>query len=337
MRISEYLKDKIMIILLNLFSIFLLTLFLLSVNNSKSTVLIVIVSWFSILFTYITINYWSRNRYFRNLEGLLNTLDKRYLIGEVMDKPYRLEDRIYRDILRKSNKSVIEKINEIEDEKKDYKEYIESWIHEIKLPITAMELICDNNKDNVTRRIQLELARVDNFVETVLFYARADEVYKDYIIKEINISEVIYEIIGRNKAYFIQNSMLINVDCNGVTAYSDKKWLAFIINQILINSVKYKKESTGTIKIYTDYIEKGVRLYIEDNGLGIKESEIKRVFQKGFTGSNGRQHGKSTGIGLYLCRKLSVKLGINISVESRIGQYTKVILIFPKGDYITKL
>lgn len=326
-----------MIILLNLFSIFLLTLFLLSVNNSKSTVLIVIVSWFSILFTYITINYWSRNRYFRNLEGLLNTLDKRYLIGEVMDKPYRLEDRIYRDILRKSNKSVIEKINEIEDEKKDYKEYIESWIHEIKLPITAMELICDNNKDNVTRRIQLELARVDNFVETVLFYARADEVYKDYIIKEINISEVIYEIIGRNKAYFIQNSMLINVDCNGVTAYSDKKWLAFIINQILINSVKYKKESTGTIKIYTDYIEKGVRLYIEDNGLGIKESEIKRVFQKGFTGSNGRQHGKSTGIGLYLCRKLSVKLGINISVESRIGQYTKVILTFPKGDYITKL
>lgn len=207
MRISEYLKDKIMIILLNLFSIFLLTLFLLSVNNSKSTVLIVIVSWFSILFTYITINYWSRNRYFRNLEGLLNTLDKRYLIGEVMDKPYRLEDRIYRDILRKSNKSVIEKINEIEDEKKDYKEYIESWIHEIKLPITAMELICDNNKDSVTRRIQLELARVDNFVETVLFYARADEVYKDYIIKEINISEVIYEIIGRNKAYFIQNSM----------------------------------------------------------------------------------------------------------------------------------
>lgn len=326
-----------MIILLNFFSMFLLTLFLLSVNNSKSTVLIVIVSWFSILFTYFTINYWSRSRYFRKLEKLLNELDKRYLIGEVMEKPYRLEDRIYRNILRKSNKSVIEKINEIEDEKKDYKEYIESWIHEIKLPITAMELICDNNKDNVTRRIQLELAKVDNFVETVLFYARADEVYKDYIIKEINISEVIYEIIGRNKAYFIQNSMLIDVNCDGVTAYSDKKWLAFIINQILINSVKYKKDSTGIIKIYTDYVEKGVRLYIEDNGLGIKESEIKRIFQKGFTGSNGRQRGKSTGIGLYLCKKLSLKLGIDISVESKIGEYTKVILTFPKGDYLTKL
>lgn len=196
-----------MIILLNFFSMFLLTLFLLSVNNSKSTVLTVIVSWVFILFIYFIINYWSRSRYFRKLEKLLNELDKRYLIGEVMDKPYRLEDRIYGNILRKSNKSIIEKINEIDDEKKDYKEYIESWIHEIKLPITAMELICDNNKDNVTRRIQLELAKVDNFVETVLFYARADEVYKDYIIKEINISEVIYEIIGRNKAYFIQNSM----------------------------------------------------------------------------------------------------------------------------------
>lgn len=196
-----------MIILLNFFSMLLLTLFLLSVNNSKSTVLTVIVSWVFILFIYFIINYWSRNRYFRKLEKLLNELDKRYLIGEVKDKPYRLEDRIYMNILRKSNKSVIEKINVIEDEKKDYKEYIESWIHEIKLPITAMELICDNNKDNVTRRIQLELARVDNFVETVLFYARADEVYKDYIIKEINISEVIYKIIGRNKAYFIQNSM----------------------------------------------------------------------------------------------------------------------------------
>ncbi|MGM9534411.1 MAG: ATP-binding protein, partial [Intestinibacter sp.] len=219
---------------------------------------------------------------------------------------------------------------------KDYKDYIESWVHEIKLPITTMELICENNKNEITRKLQTELSRIDNFVEIILYYARLDKVYKDYIIKEIDLSKVIYETITKNKTYFIQNKMMIDVNCSH-TVFSDKKWLAFIINQILINSTKYKREPVGKISIYTEAVKDGVKLYIEDNGIGIEKSEINRIFDKGFTGTNGRQNKKSTGIGLYLSKKLCTKLGIEIYAESEINKYTRIILLFPKDDYLSKL
>ncbi|MEG1409138.1 MAG: sensor histidine kinase [Terrisporobacter sp.] len=337
MRLIDYLKDKIMIILLNISGLFILSCFLLLTNNHISNVLIIVISWISIFLIYLLIEYFRRNKYFKDLEELLHKLDKRYLISEVMESSHRLEDKKYREILRRSNKSVIEKINEIEDEKKNYKEFIESWVHEIKLPITTMELICENNKDEARRKIQSELAKVDNSVEMVLFYARAEEVYKDYLVKEINLNCLISETISRNKSYFIQNRMMIEIEDKVVTVCSDKKWLSFIINQILINSVKYKQDDFGKIKIYSEKIKDSVKLYIEDQGIGIKESEVNRIFDKGFTGSNGRENSKSTGIGLYLCKKLCIKLGIDISVESKIDEYTKVILILPKNDYLSKL
>lgn len=282
------------------------------------------------------IEYYGRNKFFKKIDNTLDELDKKYLISELMDDSYRLEDKKYKNIIRRSNKSVIERINQLEDEQKEYKDYIESWVHEIKLPITTMELICENNKNEITRKLQAELSRIDNFVEIILYYARLDNVYKDYIIKEIDLSEVVYETISKNKTYFIQNKMMMDVNC-AHTVFSDKKWLMFIINQILINSTKYKREPVGKISIYTEAVKDGVRLYIEDNGIGIEKSEINRIFDKGFTGTNGRQNKKSTGIGLYLCKKLCMKLGIEIYAESEINKYTRIILLFPKDDYLSKL
>lgn len=337
MRLTDYLKDKIMIILLNIFYMFLLTAFLAVVNNTLSTLLIIMIVWIFIFTMYLIIEYIRRDKYFTKLESLLESLDKRYLISEVMDISYRLEDRKYKEILRRSNKSVIEKINEVEDERKDYKEYIESWVHEAKLPITTMELICENNKDEVTRKIQGELSKVDNLVESVLFYARAEEVYKDYLVKEIKFKDVIFEIISRNKSFFIQNRMMINVQCEDVAVVSDKKWLSFILNQILINSVKYKKNTVGKIDIYVEESKDYTKLHIKDDGIGIKESEINRIFDKGFTGTNGRENNKSTGIGLYLCKNLCNKLAIEISAESKVKEYTEIMLTFPKNNYLSKL
>lgn len=337
MRFIDYLKDKIMIILLNIFSMFLLTVFLALVNNTFSTLLIIIIVWTFIFTIYLTVDYIRRDKYFTKLEDLLESLDKRYLISEVMDNSYRIEDRKYKEILRRSNKSVIEKINQVEDERKDYKEYIESWVHEVKLPITTMELICENNKDEVTRKIQAELSKVDNLVESVLFYARAEKVYKDYLVKEVKIKDVIFEIMSRNKAFFIQNRMMINVECEDTVVVSDKKWLSFILNQVLINSVKYKRNAVGKISIYAEENKDYTKLYIKDDGIGIKESEINRIFNKGFTGTNGRENNKSTGMGLYLCKKLCDKLAIEISAESKFHEYTKIVLTFPKNNYLSKL
>lgn len=336
MRFTDYLKDKILIILLNISALFFLDIFLILVNNSLNTIVIISFVWIIVLTLYIFVEYYRRNRFFKKIDDISDELDKKYLISELMEDSYRLEDKKYKNIIRRSNKSVIERINQLEDEQKAYKDYIESWVHEIKLPITTMELICENNKNEVTRKLQAELSRIDNFVEIILYYARLDKVYKDYIIKEIDLSEVVYETISKNKTYFIQNKMMIDVNCTH-TVFSDKKWLVFIINQILINSTKYKREPVGKISIYTEAVKDGVKLYIEDNGIGIEKSEINRIFDKGFTGTNGRQNNKSTGIGLYLCKKLCTKLGIEIYAESEVNEYTKIILLFPKDDYLSKL
>lgn len=336
MRFTDYLKDKILIILLNISALFFLDIFLILVNNSLNTIVIISFVWIIVLTLYMLIEYYGRNKFFKKIDNTLDELDKKYLISELMDDSYRLEDKKYKNIIRRYNKSVIERINQLEDEQKEYKDYIESWVHEIKLPITTMELICENNKNEITRKLQAELSRIDNFVEIILYYARLDNVYKDYIIKEIDLSEVVYETISKNKTYFIQNKMMMDVNC-AHTVFSDKKWLMFIINQILINSTKYKREPVGKISIYTEAVKDGVRLYIEDNGIGIEKSEINRIFDKGFTGTNGRQNKKSTGIGLYLCKKLCMKLGIEIYAESEINKYTRIILLFPKDDYLSKL
>lgn len=336
MRFTDYLKDKILIILLNISALFFLDIFLILVNNSLNTIVIISFVWIIVLTLYMLIEYYGRNKFFKKIDNTLDELDKKYLISELMDDSYRLEDKKYKNIIRRSNKSVIERINQLEDEQKEYKDYIESWVHEIKLPITTMELICENNKNEITRKLQAELSRIDNFVEIILYYARLDNVYKDYIIKKIDLSEVVYETISKNKTYFIQNKMMMDVNC-AHTVFSDKKWLMFIINQILINSTKYKREPVGKISIYTEAVKDGVRLYIEDNGIGIEKSEINRIFDKGFTGTNGRQNKKSTGIGLYLCKKLCMKLGIEIYAESEINKYTRIILLFPKDDYLSKL
>lgn len=337
MSFFEYIKDKIMIILLNISCLLALCSYLLLTGNNFDSVLLIGIVWILILSAYFLNEFTRRKRYFKKLNNILNNLEKRYLLAEVMKPTFRLEDKIYREIIRKSNKSVIEKINQLEDEQKDYKEYIESWIHEVKIPITSMDLICNNNKNDVMRKMSSELRRVESYVEMTLFYARSEEVYKDYFIKEISLKKVVLETIGKNKQYLIGNSMSISIDLDDSTIFSDEKWLSFIINQVLINAVKYKSSETGSINISSEKIKNGVSLIIEDNGIGIKESEIGRIFNKGFTGTNGRNIAKSTGIGLYLCKKLCNKLALEIKAESKENEYTKIIIIFPKGNYLSKL
>lgn len=337
MTILEYVKDRTGAILIHAAGMIVLGIYLGAANLDTSMIALIIIGWAFVMIVYFLCGYLERKRYFGQLEDLLASLDKPYLISEVMTPPYRQEDRRYREILRRSNKSVIEAIHKLEDEQKNYKEYIESWIHEVKLPITAIELICENqtkpDEKALARKIRPQLTRVENLVEATLFYARSESVYKDYLIKEIDLEEVVMDAVGRNKAFLIQNRMSVDVKCKCSRVYSDGKWLQFILNQLLFNAVKYKKGDDGHVTITGNDIKNGVQLIIEDQGIGIKESEISRVFEKGFTGSNGRTRGDSTGIGLYLCSKLCGKLGIKISVDSQEGSYTKAILTIPRGNY----
>ncbi len=196
-------------------------------------------------------------------------------------------------------------------------------------------MVIENNKNEATKSINEELDKVEDYIEQALFYARSNTVEKDYYIKESNLKDIVNESIKKNKSTLIQNKMLINIHDLDKTVHTDSKWIVFILNQIIQNSVKYKKQDNNSgIEIYSKQGKEKVILYIKDNGIGIKKGEITRVFEKGFTGTNGRlQNKKSTGIGLYLCKKLCEKLGIAIELNSIQNEGTEIRLVFPKGTY----
>ena len=334
MRLSDYIKDKIMNYLLHLLCMILLTFFFYITGYNKNAVSLILFCWCLILILWTGVGYVRRKQYFTEAEHILEQADQRYLLGELLPPSSRLEDCLYRELILKSNKSVIERIRKIEDTQKEYREYIESWVHEIKAPITGIQLMCENHKDPVTRQIMLENKKIENDVDMVLYYARMENVYKDYMIEKTDLQSATSEILMKNKQYLISSGISARVECPD-PVYTDKKWILFILNQLVLNSVKYKKEGTQ-IHIYTKTYDHGVQLIVEDTGVGIPQEEIPRIFEKGFTGTNGRMGGRSTGMGLYLCSRLCEKLGIEIRAESECGEETRMILTFPVSAYLLK-
>lgn len=336
MSLGDFLKSRLLVIFLNLICLITLLLFLFSVGNTLDTLKVISITWLIVLVTYLLFQFKNRKAFFSELSKSIENLDKKYLISEVIDKPVYLEAKPYYNLLKKASKSMREEINSIKNERKEYKEYIEQWIHEVKTPIASIKIIEENNKTKTSRLVLQELETLDRYVEQALFYARSEEVEKDYLIKEMSLENCINKVIIKNKQIFILNNIDVEIENVDKNVFCDSKWLEFILNQIVVNASKYRNSENPKVKIYTSDIKNGIQLIIEDNGLGIPESEINRVFEKGFTGSKGRLNNKSTGIGLYLCKKLCKKLGLTIHLESKENFYTKVIIVFPKGTFVMK-
>ena len=169
-----------------------------------------------------------------------------------------------------------------------------------------------------------------------MFYARLDQVSNDFMIRKVNLEEIIKNVLVKNKKIMIRNNMKVELEDTNVSAYTDEKWLEFILNQIIINSIQYRKEKNSKIVMSLKENKESVELSIKDNGIGIKKSEIDRIFDKGFTGTNGRNKKKSTGIGLYLCKRLCEELGMTIEVESVEKEYTNIVIIIPRTKKISE-
>lgn len=336
MTLKEYLKDRSLFLILHGCCMLALAGFLSMTGYPGDYMLLVFICWTLVVTAVLGSSWYRRSRYFRQMEKILDRVDQRYLLGELMPEAVSLEDAIYREMIRISNKSAIEKIRAIDQERKEYREFIESWVHEIKAPITGISLICENHKGEYTGQVEGLNRKIDSLVEMALYYARSDEVYKDYMIKEVCLQELVSEVLARNKYYLIQHGITVETACTE-QVYTDEKWISFILNQLILNSVKYKKDTDAQIRIYTERYGHGVRFVAEDNGIGIKEEELSRIFEKGFTGSNGRKKEHATGMGLYLCKILCGKLGIRICAASVEGEGTKMVIEFPVGDYLTVL
>lgn len=340
MRLSAYLRSRSMIILLQILGLFFLVFFLYLTGNSKGTLEMICLAWLFGHGAFYGISYFWKKKYFDTVEDLLEHLEKRYLIGEVMPDSFGLEDQIYRRIIRRSNQSVMEAIDKLERQRQDYQEYMESWVHEIKAPLSAAHLICENQKNEVTRSILTELSQMDHDIETALFYAKSDQIENDYCIKEYDLREIILEAIERNRQCLIQNQMKVEMQIEPVSIFGDKKWLVFLLTQIMLNAVKYKKEGAGTIGFLTVKETDSILLSVKDDGIGIPKEDLPRIFEKGFTGKNGRTPvgmERASGIGLYLCKKLCKGMGMELYAASVQGEFTEMTLIFPKNSYITKL
>lgn len=290
MNLWSFIKDKGLLLLLHFSCMCIVMGFLRVTGYSAANYTLLLIFWILVLVTWLFVTYYRRKKFFLEAEHILEKMDQRYLLGELLPQSFLLEDRLYREMILKSNKSVIERIHWIEEEQKDYKEYIESWVHEIKAPITGISTLCNNRRKNGTKgdistgekedllAISLENERIENYVDMVLYYARSEEVYKDYLIKQVELKEIVYEVLEKNKLLLIKNQVRAEVECEDMV-YTDRKWIAFILNQMILNSVKYRSESP-LLHIYSVREKNGVRLILEDNGVGIRKEELSRIFEK---------------------------------------------------------
>lgn len=330
-----FFKEKVITILLLLFGIITIEIFLMAYNVGMFIKIYIPLIIMGLYMISIIIEYFKRKKFYDNLLKMLEELDEKYLITEIIKTPNFLEGQIFKNSLEQIDKSMLENVNKYKYMTEDYKEYIELWIHEIKIPIATSKMVIENNKNAITKSIDEELDKVENYIEQALFYARSNTVEKDYYIRKVVLKEIVNESIKKNKSSLIQEKISIDIHDLEIEVNTDNKWIVFILNQIIQNSIKYRKKENSVMEIYANQGKENVILYIKDNGIGIKQGEITRVFEKGFTGTNGRlSNKKSTGIGLYLCKKLCNKLGIGIELNSVQNEGTEVKLVFPKDSYI---
>ena len=250
------------------------------------------------------------------------------ILNDLEDLPKSLDIRIdyYHKIIEKLYEELEKLTQENRQKNTDMVDYYSMWVHQIKTPIAAMNFLLDN--EEIDRKIlQQELFKIERYVEMVLTYIRLDSISSDYVITKINLDEVVKDSVKKYATIFINKKIKLNYVSHETMVISDKKWLSFAFEQILGNSVKYSGTG-GEITIET--CEN--KLVIEDKGIGIKEEDLPRIFEKGFTGFNGRYEKKSSGLGLYLCKKTLDKLGHHVEISSKVGEGTRIEIIFPKED-----
>ena len=271
-----------------------------------------------------------KRAFYNGLLKSMDRLDKKYLLSEVVREPSFLEGKILCEVLRETEKSMNDEVGEYRRETRDYREYVETWVHEIKTPIAACRLILENNPGLLTRALRLDFSRIEGYVEQALFYARSGTVEKDFALRCTTLRELTEAALRKNSALLIESGVRIHIGSLNAEVLADPKWVEFILGQILANSVKYRKSEP---EIFFDASLSGreTTLTVEDNGAGIPQKDLGRVFEKGFTGENGRRVRRSTGIGLYLCRQLCDKMGLGISIASVEGTGTAVSLVFPSA------
>lgn len=282
-----------------------------------------------IIFTFFFL-LWMIIDYF-NFKNKINKLDSvlKNLSCHYHDFPQKgdLQEEKYQKIIEHLYDTVNKNMDAMEKSYADQMEYYTMWVHQIKTPISAIKLAVQSMEMSYDKAIlEQELFKIEQYVEMALQYVKINQLASDLILREYDLHPIITASVKKYASLFIYKKLSIQIDDSSLKVLTDSKWLAFILEQVLSNSVKYTYE--GGVKIYV----KNNSLIIEDTGIGIRPEDIERIFEKGYTGYNGRLDKRASGIGLYLAKKVADSLGIKIAIKSKMAEGTKAVLTFKDYD-----
>ncbi|MBR3666347.1 MAG: sensor histidine kinase [Ruminococcus sp.] len=334
MKLREYLKDRLWFFLIAAISLGLMLLFLTAYRVSVQLTATICVIFGLFLIAEETTGFFRKKRFYDDMEGKLDGLDKKYLIHEMLKRPDFLDGQIMYDGFCIANKSMCENVSAYKRTADDFREFIEMWVHEIKLPVASLQLMAHNHSDELGEKFQEQLRRIDGYTDQVLYYARSENAEKDYIIKETPLKRTVANVALKNRESAQLCGASIETEGLDLSVMTDGKWLEFMLGQLMANSLKYTVEGREpVISISAEELPDRVLLHFRDNGTGISEADLPRIFEKSFTGENGRAYAKSTGMGLYIVKSLCDRLGHIITAASEKGKYTEFTIAFAKNQF----
>ncbi len=333
MKAGRFLRDKVPYIMIDAVTLILSFIFFLAFRAPVSEIIII-----SLIFilgrTLVWLaDYWRKRNFYTTLSDNTSGLDKKYLVSETLERPAFYEGELTYDVLADAGKAMREEVVRYQNDYAEFKNYIELWVHEIKLPVASLLLTCHNEEDGGKKYIP-QLKRVDEYIENVLFYARSENAEKDYLITGVSLKRVFADAAVKAREELQLREVSIETEGLDTEVFTDAKWLEFIFGQLLSNSMKYLKEGRpGVIRVSAVDSGNEIRLSFTDNGVGIPAADLPRIFDKSFTGQNGRLRARSTGMGLYIVKTLCERLGHRISADSEEGEYTTVTIAFGKDPF----
>lgn len=274
----------------------------------------------SIGIIFLTFDLWS---YYKKHTLLKKLIDSITISIDTLPYPDNVLEFDYQNLIKKIQIDKISIESKADTTWKDMIDYYTLWAHQIKTPIAAMGLLLQSTESAENFELSTELFKIEQYVDMVLQYLRLDSSSTDFIIKNYNLDDIVRQAVRKYAKLFIRKKICLDLPSIDCIVLTDEKWLVFVIEQVLSNSLKYTHE--GKISIYMDP-SSNKTLIIQDTGIGIQSEDLPRVFEKGFTGYNGRADKKSTGIGLYLCRRILSKLSHTITIESEVGKGTQVMI-----------
>lgn len=331
MNFIDFLKDKIGLLVFNFIFLFftvLVVIFSPIDESLVSSIIYIIIINIVLLALYLSISYFRKSRLLNVLKDDINSNSFR----EITLLNPNNEESIYLDIIKQYEEKFELILNENDNKFEENKSIMNMWVHDIKMPISIIKLIIEQNEaptfENTLDEIDNEIMRIENAVERVLYFSRLENFHRDFLVQEVNIEKIVREVIRKYSKYFIANKIKLQLDNLDYTILSDKKWLIFIFDQLIGNSLKYT-DKNASLSIFSELNNDNfIEVHIKDDGCGIKKEDLSRIFEKGFTGNNGRNNAKSTGLGLFLVKKLCDKLEHKVEVKSIYGEFSEFIIHF---------